>query len=221
MRPLGGILTRGCGLAIACAAVALVLPAQSGASPATVSIVSVQSEAYGYDAVTVADSRAGSRLVLFVSGTEEGRATVTTRHRATFRDVELVGVGKLTFAEVHHRSSGSHYLLRLRYARYFEEKEGAVRLSAWPIEPVGVGSTEPTPPQGESAPTPPISPGPSEPACRNGTYVNSEGHIVCKPVESPTGPPPGATARCRDGTYSFSEHRSGTCSSHGGVAEWL
>ena len=34
-------------------------------------------------------------------------------------------------------------------------------------------------------------------------------------------PPPGATARCRDGTYSFSHHRSGTCSHHGGVAKWL
>jgi uncharacterized protein DUF3761 len=33
--------------------------------------------------------------------------------------------------------------------------------------------------------------------------------------------PPGATARCRDGTYSFSKHRSGTCSHHGGVAAWL
>jgi hypothetical protein len=31
----------------------------------------------------------------------------------------------------------------------------------------------------------------------------------------------GATARCRDGTYSFSKHRSGTCSHHGGVATWL
>jgi uncharacterized protein DUF3761 len=33
--------------------------------------------------------------------------------------------------------------------------------------------------------------------------------------------PPGATARCRDGTYSYSRHRSGTCSHHGGVAVWL
>src|SRR6184192_3866769 len=33
--------------------------------------------------------------------------------------------------------------------------------------------------------------------------------------------PPGATARCRDGTYSYSQHRSGTCSHHGGVAAWL
>lgn len=34
-------------------------------------------------------------------------------------------------------------------------------------------------------------------------------------------PPPGATAKCRDGTYSFSQHHSGTCSHHGGVAQWL
>jgi hypothetical protein len=33
--------------------------------------------------------------------------------------------------------------------------------------------------------------------------------------------PHGATARCRDGTYSFSHHDSGTCSHHGGVAVWL
>jgi hypothetical protein len=33
--------------------------------------------------------------------------------------------------------------------------------------------------------------------------------------------PPGATARCNDGTYSFSQTHSGTCSHHGGVAVWL
>ncbi len=61
----------------------------------------------------------------------------------------------------------------------------------------------------------------STPVCTNGTYVNSAGNTVCKPEESPSGPPAGATARCQDGTYSFSESRSGTCSHHGGVAEWL
>jgi hypothetical protein len=35
------------------------------------------------------------------------------------------------------------------------------------------------------------------------------------------GPPAGATALCNDGTYSFSQTRSGTCSHHGGVATWL
>lgn len=33
--------------------------------------------------------------------------------------------------------------------------------------------------------------------------------------------PSGATAICRDGTFSFSAHRRGTCSHHGGVARWL
>ena len=32
--------------------------------------------------------------------------------------------------------------------------------------------------------------------------------------------PADATAKCKDGTYSHSKHHSGTCSHHGGVAEW-
>ncbi|CAB4688573.1 MAG: DUF3761 domain-containing protein [Actinobacteria bacterium] len=34
-------------------------------------------------------------------------------------------------------------------------------------------------------------------------------------------PPSGASAICRDATYSYSLHHSGTCSHHGGVARWL
>ncbi len=40
-------------------------------------------------------------------------------------------------------------------------------------------------------------------------------------VATAAAPPPGATARCNDGTYSFSRTHSGTCSHHGGVAQWL
>ena len=32
---------------------------------------------------------------------------------------------------------------------------------------------------------------------------------------------PGATAICRDGTCSYAQHRSDTCSYHGGVREWI
>jgi len=32
--------------------------------------------------------------------------------------------------------------------------------------------------------------------------------------------PPGASAKCRDGTWSFSHTRSGTCSGHRGVERW-
>ncbi len=39
--------------------------------------------------------------------------------------------------------------------------------------------------------------------------------------QTPPAAPSGATARCRDGTYSFSAHRSGTCSHHDGVSAWL
>lgn len=56
--------------------------------------------------------------------------------------------------------------------------------------------------------------------CTNGTYVNSAGNTVCRPEHSST-VPEGATAECKDGTYSFSQSRSGTCSYHGGVARWL
>ena len=31
----------------------------------------------------------------------------------------------------------------------------------------------------------------------------------------------GPTAQCQDGSYSYSQHRSGTCSHHGGVARWI
>lgn len=33
--------------------------------------------------------------------------------------------------------------------------------------------------------------------------------------------PAGASAQCKDGTYSHSAHHSGACSHHGGVAKWL
>jgi hypothetical protein len=54
----------------------------------------------------------------------------------------------------------------------------------------------------------------------NGTYQNSRGETVRRP-ENCSGSPEGASAQCRDGSYSFSRSRRGTCSHHGGVAKWL
>jgi hypothetical protein len=72
--------------------------------------------------------------------------------------------------------------------------------------------------------------------CGHGYYQNSDGQCIPDPsagggggvpgggsgiVSVPGGPPPGATAICRDGDYSYSTHHSGTCSGHGGVQQWL
>lgn len=67
---------------------------------------------------------------------------------------------------------------------------------------------------------PAAPPAQAAPSCTNGSYVNKAGNTVCDP-ETSSSAPAGSTARCYDGTYSFSQSRRGTCSSHGGVAEWL
>jgi hypothetical protein len=73
-------------------------------------------------------------------------------------------------------------------------------------------SVNPTSPQRPRRTLPPATSGRS--------YVNVDGVRVPSPVFSET-KPAGSTARCRDGSYSFSRHRRGTCSYHGGVAEWF
>ncbi|MCE9585707.1 DUF3761 domain-containing protein [Candidatus Uhrbacteria bacterium] len=50
-------------------------------------------------------------------------------------------------------------------------------------------------------------------------YTNVKGNSVPSPVKSIV-IPKGATAKCKDGTYSFSQTRQGTCSKHKGVAIW-
>lgn len=62
--------------------------------------------------------------------------------------------------------------------------------------------------------------GSAAPLCKAGYYKNVSKHCVKRPRRSAT-VPNGATAKCRDRTYSFSEHASGTCSHHGGVAVWI
>ncbi len=88
----------------------------------------------------------------------------------------------------------------------------------------------PAPQRVVAAPAPKPQPAPkpapqpvvkTAPTCNESThYVNSSGNCVLRPVASATAPA-GATAKCGDGTYSSSQHRSGTCSKHGGVATWL
>jgi uncharacterized protein YpuA (DUF1002 family) len=52
------------------------------------------------------------------------------------------------------------------------------------------------------------------------TYKNKDGEKVKSPRKADK-TPKHATAKCADGTYSFSKHASGACFSHGGVDAWI
>jgi hypothetical protein len=53
-------------------------------------------------------------------------------------------------------------------------------------------------------------------------YQTRDGRDVHSPSKSKSGKVPnGASAKCRDGSYSFSTHHRGTCIRHGGVAQWV
>ena len=51
-------------------------------------------------------------------------------------------------------------------------------------------------------------------------YRSSDGSLVHGPTRKENAAYGPVTADCRDGTHSYSHHHSGTCSGHGGVANW-
>lgn len=73
----------------------------------------------------------------------------------------------------------------------------------------------PTPPPVVTAPSQAPAPAPTT----DRYYTNVDGDQIQSPTYAPSRPA-GATARCNNGTYSFSQNRRGTCSHHGGVAVW-
>lgn len=83
----------------------------------------------------------------------------------------------------------------------------------WPqAQPKPAPSPTPSQNQGSSKSRP----------CGPDYYRNVNGVCVHRPVKAQgSSVPAGATAQCRDGSYSFSQSRRGTCSHHGGVAQWL
>lgn len=50
-------------------------------------------------------------------------------------------------------------------------------------------------------------------------YRNVDRNSVHSPMLAGSRPA-GASAHCRDGSWSFSQHHQGTCSHHGGVGSW-
>lgn len=85
------------------------------------------------------------------------------------------------------------------------------------------------------SPKTPVTPIPVQTPTSAQTYVPAPTPVYVPPATTYTPPtttqsqspiqsssvPAGATAICKDGSYSFSTSHSGTCSHHGGVVNWL
>lgn len=93
------------------------------------------------------------------------------------------------------------------------------------VSPTPAAPIQPAPYLVQAPRTTAVAPAPASLTQESGScdadyYRNSNGNCVHRP-EQASAPPSGSTAQCADGTYSFSQHRQGTCSHHGGVAQWL
>lgn len=82
-----------------------------------------------------------------------------------------------------------------------------------PPAPTGVSGT-PAP----KAPAAAATSTPKAPAATKTAAGASSGKAQI--VAPPAGTPDNATAKCKDGTYSFAKTHTGACSNHGGVTEW-
>jgi len=78
------------------------------------------------------------------------------------------------------------------------------------VQKAGKPATAAAPASTESA-SPAAAPAPAPQAAPDGKAAATSGNTD----------PTGATAKCKDGTYSKSKHHKGSCSHHGGVAEFL
>jgi hypothetical protein len=98
--------------------------------------------------------------------------------------------------------------------------------SATPMPSATATVATTAPPAPDLPPAPTVSAAaPEEPAqasvsCAGDYYRNNDGNCVHGPQQA-AAPPSGATAQCKDGSYSFSQHRQGICSGHGGVTQRL
>ena len=150
-------------------------------------------------------------------GPKHGYAVAEWIHETTKGELEnklheLVCSGQVSLAEAQRAVTGDWTSAYAKYA-------GLTVSYPVPTEPVATQPApvyaQPTPAYSEPAPAyvPPAG-------TTDQTYTNVDGNQIPVPQYAPAAPP-GATAQCGDGTYSFSQHHSGTCSHHGGVSQWL
>ena len=83
------------------------------------------------------------------------------------------------------------------------------------VQKAGKPATAAAPASTESA-SPAAAPAPASSAAASQTAPAGKAAATSGNTD-----PTGATAKCKDGTYSKSKHHKGSCSHHGGVAEFL
>jgi hypothetical protein len=79
------------------------------------------------------------------------------------------------------------------------------------------GGAAPSRPAAQTAP----APAPSKSASKAETATTAPAPTQAAAKTPSNTDPTGATALCKDGTYSHSKHHTGACSHHGGVSQWL
>jgi len=96
------------------------------------------------------------------------------------------------------------------YQRWLDSWDGLIAAYA-------IAESDPANSEEPATTTSPTASYKSSASCSSDEYRNVDGQCVRRPTASPGS---GYTARCRDGTFSYSKNRQGTCSHHGGVASW-
>jgi len=171
-----------------------------------------------YDVVVKANP--SEKLALYLNDKNPVYATANKKDWATFHKVKLSDKTKLSFTQVFKTKNGKSVQKPINYVRYANLNGNKFSFAAQ----IAAAQSAQTP----AATTTPASGSTTNTGVNdtnlsnNNTYVNSAGTTVHSPADSTNGSvPAGATAQCVDGTYSFSQTHSGTCSHHGGVASWL
>lgn len=168
-----------------------------------------------YDVVVKANPN--EKLALYLNDKNPVYATANKKDWATFHKVKLTDKAKLSFTQVFKAKNGKTPQKPINYVRY-------AALNGDKFSFVSTLTTvKPATPTATSSDTSTTNTGVNDTnLSNNNTYTNSDGTAVHSPADSTNGSvPAGATAQCVDGTYSFSQTHSGTCSHHGGVASWL
>ena len=105
-------------------------------------------------------------------------------------------------------------------SRTFKPTAGAAPAAKAPAATAPAPSPAPTP--AAAAPAKPARKTSAAQAARtSATASPATGSSGTAPTVADAAAPAGSTAKCKDGTYSKSQHHRGTCSHHGGVAAWL